>query len=335
MRSALGLVCATTVFTLVSACSDPECPEGQTKVGTSCVRSPKRDAGADGTREGHNLADAGGAAPNDSAVSPSVDSDTGVRGTASVGVATGQGPDASNPPSINQNVPDAAVDAQAAEGSNPSAPCVPETEVCDHEDNNCNGLIDEAAQGAAEWFWDCDGDGYAAASASPARVAACAMPAPVANCMGWTNTEPTGNGYVDCDDRDAHYHPGASYGLPAGNTSSHDLNCNNSTEVEASMTTLTGDKLPVCHVFSPPCDCYIPLNSTPGTVTTSDYQLWADWATKAIPGSVPPSLPCAQTEADQIQFGKLIKDVSGQLKCIVEKDPGGQLKYVTGRQLCR
>ena len=72
--------------------------------------------------------------------------------------------------------------------TNPGAP-----EVCDGEDDDCDGAIDEGTEGT--WYADTDGDGYGDASSA---TDACDAPA----------------GYVadatDCDDGDAESNPGAA-----------------------------------------------------------------------------------------------------------------------------
>jgi hypothetical protein len=65
------------------------------------------------------------------------------------------------------------------------------TEVCDHFDNNCNGLVDENATLAL--FEDNDGDGFGD-STKPASV-----------CPGTVRTAAVGG---DCDDADPARHPG-------------------------------------------------------------------------------------------------------------------------------
>jgi len=69
-------------------------------------------------------------------------------------------------------------------------------ETCDGVDNNCNGLVDVAAEDAPLWSIDFDGDGYGAADSQFAQQA-CEQP----------------EGYVaeagDCDDTDDSVYPGA------------------------------------------------------------------------------------------------------------------------------
>ena len=72
------------------------------------------------------------------------------------------------------------------------------TEICDGDDNDCDGLTDDAdsgVTGTSTWYRDRDGDGYGLSSSSST---ACTAP----------------SGYVtdatDCDDYDASVHPGAT-----------------------------------------------------------------------------------------------------------------------------
>jgi MYXO-CTERM domain-containing protein len=80
-------------------------------------------------------------------------------------------------------------------------------EVCDNNDNNCNGQVDEGL--SSTWYEDLDGDGYG--NTSTGRQA----------CNG-------PGGYVqqggDCNDSDSLYHPGASESCDDPN----DYNCDGS-----------------------------------------------------------------------------------------------------------
>ena len=71
------------------------------------------------------------------------------------------------------------------------------TEVCNRRDDDCNGLVDDAAAGMSSWYYDGDGDGYGD-DAATVTTAACYAP----------------SGYVatadDCDDADTTIHPGAT-----------------------------------------------------------------------------------------------------------------------------
>jgi MYXO-CTERM domain-containing protein len=67
-------------------------------------------------------------------------------------------------------------------------------EVCDSQDNNCDGVMDEeGALDAPAWYLDADGDGYGAGDA----VYTCLAPSSEYSSLG-----------LDCDDNDAAANPG-------------------------------------------------------------------------------------------------------------------------------
>lgn len=68
----------------------------------------------------------------------------------------------------------------------------------------------DAAEACPLWYADCDGDGYAAASAS--TVHSCDIPTSEAGCAGWTSRAPV-EGAIDCEDKSPAHHPGADFGL--------------------------------------------------------------------------------------------------------------------------
>ncbi len=84
------------------------------------------------------------------------------------------------------------------------------TEVCDGDDNDCNGSIDEAG-GGSTFYADTDGDGYG----DPANsTSACSAP------TGYTSDS------SDCNDQDAAYNPAM---LETDCTDPNDYNCDGST----------------------------------------------------------------------------------------------------------
>ncbi|QDG49869.1 hypothetical protein FIV42_03670 [Persicimonas caeni] len=85
------------------------------------------------------------------------------------------------------------------------------TEVCDGKDNNCDGTTDEStADDAVTWYVDCDGDGFAADTV--ASVLSCDKPTVNPGCSttnpDWTQTRPTSQSNVDCNDDMADAFPG-------------------------------------------------------------------------------------------------------------------------------
>ncbi|MFZ5477240.1 MAG: putative metal-binding motif-containing protein, partial [Myxococcota bacterium] len=75
-------------------------------------------------------------------------------------------------------------------GVNPDA-----TETCDGEDEDCDRLVDDDADGAPTWYFDDDGDGYGDATVT---MLSCSAPR-----SDWVEDA------TDCDDADAATHPGA------------------------------------------------------------------------------------------------------------------------------
>ena len=83
-------------------------------------------------------------------------------------------------------------------------------EICDGDDNNCDGTVDEAtATGAPTWYADVDGDGYGDEGAT---TIACAQPDSFVATPG------------DCDDADGAYNPAAAEAC----TDTVDYNCDGS-----------------------------------------------------------------------------------------------------------
>jgi hypothetical protein len=92
--------------------------------------------------------------------------------------------------------------------SNPDA-----TEVCDDEDNDCNGIVDEEdAFGCAPWWLDADDDGYGSDDTK---------------CLCGPSGDYTADSATDCDDDDDAVNPGATAwaSLPRSDDS-WDWDCN-------------------------------------------------------------------------------------------------------------
>ncbi|MSP56212.1 MAG: hypothetical protein EXR69_11510 [Myxococcales bacterium] len=121
-------------------------------------------------------------------------------------------------------------------------------EVCDGEDNDCNGEVDEAG-GATLYYTDADSDGYGDDATSEA---ACDAPTgSVANAG-------------DCDDGDANYHPSA----PESCTDTVDYNCDGSIglvdvdgdgwaaceECDDSLASVNPGGIEVCNGVDDDCD---------------------------------------------------------------------------------
>ncbi|MCB9760004.1 MAG: FG-GAP repeat protein [Alphaproteobacteria bacterium] len=84
-------------------------------------------------------------------------------------------------------------------------------ELCDDEDNDCDGAVDEDASDQPTWYRDSDGDGY---GTDEDAVTACEAPTGYVDAGG------------DCDDADTAYRPGA----PENDcTDPNDYNCDGAT----------------------------------------------------------------------------------------------------------
>lgn len=112
----------------------------------------------------------------------------------------------------------------------------PSREVCDGQDNDCNGVSDDGV--GRTWYQDCDGDGFAAVGSGKD---ACSKP-PNANGCGWTERAPSAT-ETDCDDENEVRHPGAEPGLPISRTGqtlppvgddAYDLDCDGLAQPEGS-----------------------------------------------------------------------------------------------------
>lgn len=95
-------------------------------------------------------------------------------------------------------------------------------ELCNGEDDDCNGLIDDEPIDETAWYNDNDGDGYG----DGAAVFACVAPPGTVDNNG------------DCDDGDAEYHPGA----PETCADASDFNCDG----ESGFADADGDGYAAC-----------------------------------------------------------------------------------------
>ena len=114
-------------------------------------------------------------------------------------------------------------DGSAGDGST----CIPEEEVCDGKDNDCNGVIDDNATDAITWYEDKDGDGW---GISGVTKVSCTQP------TGYAEEQVNG---FDCNDDDPKFHPGA----PETDCSDpNDYNCDGS----VGFTDADQDGSPAC-----------------------------------------------------------------------------------------
>ena len=74
-------------------------------------------------------------------------------------------------------------------------------EICNGEDDDCNGSVDDNATDAPNWYPDADGDGYGDSSTS---VLSCAPP------TGYVAEDKATGDNADCDDTDDDAYPGAT-----------------------------------------------------------------------------------------------------------------------------
>ena len=74
-------------------------------------------------------------------------------------------------------------------------------ELCNGEDDDCDGSIDENATDAPAWYPDADGDGYGDSSTS---TLSCEQP------TGFVSEDKASGDYADCDDSDDDINPGVT-----------------------------------------------------------------------------------------------------------------------------
>lgn len=113
-------------------------------------------------------------------------------------------------------------------------------EVCDGEDNDCDGVADEPDEVTfRDYYLDCDADGYADAAVAASPVRACEEPEPEACGGGWTTLAPLTGPSRDCNDGNANVFPGqeAFFDQPilgAQGEAAYDYNCDSASEPELS-----------------------------------------------------------------------------------------------------
>lgn len=81
------------------------------------------------------------------------------------------------------------------------------TETCDHNDNDCDGTVDEDPSDEPTWYVDCDGDGVGDPSSA---VVACFAPSAPPACGAIWTTAGALLSVDDCDDTDGAMFPGAA-----------------------------------------------------------------------------------------------------------------------------
>jgi hypothetical protein len=122
-------------------------------------------------------------------------------------------------------------------------------ELCgDERDNNCNDEVDESIP---SWYLDCDGDGYAPASAASDPQVACEQPDPAPGCSdnSWTTRIPKALDLatLDCYDSNASVNPARNPNnfevtpVPGKPSLGFDWNCDGIEEEEPVSTSVATD----------------------------------------------------------------------------------------------
>jgi hypothetical protein len=227
---------------LFAACSDPQCREGEIRIGNTCDEIEEEDRERDAASPPVPERDAAAPVPEgqlgkDEAV------DAAQQGSSNAEV---EPIDARAPSSTDASVQDDARSADACvpvgetcddadndcdgdvdEGDVCKPECVPAKEVCNQRDDDCDGKIDEDPP---TWYPDCDLDGVASIENA---LTVCTKPSP-ADCTRWTDERPA---VGDCNDRDKRYSPnipaklaGTSLELVGPSSYSGDMDCDGNVE---------------------------------------------------------------------------------------------------------
>jgi hypothetical protein len=121
------------------------------------------------------------------------------------------------------------------EAINPSA-----SEDCaapDNVDQNCDGVTDGYV-----WFKDCDGDGYAATSATSSTTSSCNTPLTSTGCSQsgakWSRRYPSGQ-QADCDDGNSLVYPNSLYKTSQDRTWGYDYNCDKQVSKQYTTTNVS------------------------------------------------------------------------------------------------